>query len=133
MRSGVCGVSPSSLLVWGVPSAFVVARRSGRSVSSGGKPSELHKPPRKCLVLFSVCLQAVFHPPPKRRGGSRLTKLLWQRENLPVQNLGPTIFNSCLLFRHLSGCSVMVNEGSILILKFCRPLPVFYCHTTLFS
>lgn len=102
---------PSSPLVWAGPSSAVTGETGG-GVASPQKSSELNKPPstHKDFISFSVCLRAapkdVLLPHTKKRRGSRYTKLLWQRANLPFQLLDLTIFYSfssisLLSFAHL--------------------------------
>lgn len=94
----LCGVLPSSPLVWAGPSGAVTGETGG-GVASPQKSSELNKPPStQDFISFSVCLRAapkeVLPPHTKKRRGSRYTKLLWQRANLPFQLLDLTIFYS---------------------------------------
>lgn len=132
MLSVLCGILPSSPLVWAGPSGAVTGETGG-GVASPQKSSELNKPPstHKDFISFSVCLRPAPKElllPHKKRGGSRNTKLLWQCANLPFQLLNLTIFFFILSPLSLSSHSLtsfLLVVQPVQTSSCCALLPIY--------
>lgn len=148
MLTVLCGMVPSSLLVWAGPNSAVTGETGG-GVASPQKSSELNKPPgeHSDFISFTVRLwqlQKKFFFQHPKRGGSRFTKLLWQCANLPFQLLYRAVFISSspsLSSHSLTSFLVAVRpvqtsshsallviyqpNGTVVCLSFCLSMSLF--------
>lgn len=145
MLSVLCGVLPSSPLVWAGPSVAVTGETGG-GVASPQKSSELNKPPskHKDFISFSVCLQAapkeVLLPHTKKEEevvaqscsgsvqiflSSSLTRLFFIPSPLFLSPPLVMSFGLCKRLHALLYCSSISPNSSTVFISFCLSTSLF--------